>query len=660
MTPLLCMILTMSLAGSLLAVIMMTGERFWGRRMRYVWQYYLWLIVVIRLLVPGGFFIERPEGTAGREMPALTRAADVPAAAGAPETAPDAEQSAAAGPEPAAAEPDSAPAWRPAVADVLALIWAGGALILFVQRLTAYRSYLRCLRAGLEPCADARLLDLTAELAGRLGIRRPVEVAVNPLASSPMLIGWRCPCIVLPEVPPAQSAFTCTVLHELVHWKRCDHLYKWAAQIAVCVHWFNPLVWMMSRRIARLCELACDERVMRILGGGEEASYGATLLDSMAGARSCHAAAGTLELSENKRLLKERLERMEEHVKKKPGGAVLLALLSACLLLCAACTRVYVPLPALSRIPDVLPQQSGDTAVWSQAEADLEIYADSAWLDVQTTEDSVVRADFDRSCYSVDIEEAAGKTTVNCIGLVQADPRHMDRRITLYIPANGIRNVTTELYESLQTGCAQVAEQSYRIRSGALETQVPETVRRLDISAENSMVRLLGDDDFSRTEVQLEMHKSMLLTSDSLRSRVERSGESALLPCADAAVRVEISADNGVVMLNAYKEITLRELADRWSAYGAGSVQAEGELLPAAPTMSAEDPDAAVRTEDPASGETAGAAAREDGVIRGVFSEVREGVGSVLSEVREGVGSIMKEVGSEVRSELHSALADAA
>ena len=69
------------------------------------------------------------------------------------------------------------------------------------------------------------------------------------------------------------------LVHEYVHIRRFDTLWKLLALCAVCVHWFNPLVWVMLVLLNRDLELSCDEMVLRHFGGTERASYAHSLID---------------------------------------------------------------------------------------------------------------------------------------------------------------------------------------------------------------------------------------------------------------------------------------------------------------------------------------------------------------------------------------------
>lgn len=146
-----------------------------------------------------------------------------------------------------------------------------------------------------------------AVIGGQAGIRKPVELYINPLVSSPLLIGFFHPCIVLPEVDMQETGFDCILLHELTHLRRMDTVYKWLVQFTICLHWFNPLVHLMDREISRACELACDEAVIMKLDREKIRVYGDTLIHATGAGGTCKAPLSSVTLIEAKELLKERL-----------------------------------------------------------------------------------------------------------------------------------------------------------------------------------------------------------------------------------------------------------------------------------------------------------------------------------------------------------------
>lgn len=109
---------------------------------------------------------------------------------------------------------------------------------------------------------------------------RPVSVRQSDRIAAPLTYGILRPVILLPK--SAGSADTETLryvlAHEWVHIRRFDGLLKLALTAALCVHWFNPLVWAMVLFANRDIELACDEAVLKLLGGEAKAGYALALL----------------------------------------------------------------------------------------------------------------------------------------------------------------------------------------------------------------------------------------------------------------------------------------------------------------------------------------------------------------------------------------------
>lgn len=105
------------------------------------------------------------------------------------------------------------------------------------------------------------------------------------------------------------------MMHELVHYRRLDILYKWLVQLVLCLHWFNPFVYLMKREINRLCELSCDERVIMTLSENARKAYGDTLLHAVGTGDSYKDPLASVSLNESKELLKGRLDAIMKYKK---------------------------------------------------------------------------------------------------------------------------------------------------------------------------------------------------------------------------------------------------------------------------------------------------------------------------------------------------------
>jgi len=205
-------------------------------------------------------------------------------------------------------------------------VWLVVALLLFVRKVTIYQSFVRYIKAGCVELLNMADLERFGKIVEQSNIRGMVGIYTNSLISSPMLIGFFRPYIVLPTLDISESDFKYTVLHELTHYKRGDMFYKWLVQLTICLHWFNPLVYLMGRKIEDSCELSCDEAVIRNLDYHGIRAYGNTLLNALNIGGEYRNSISSVTLSENKKILEERLN-MIKKFKRKSRFVVIATLL---------------------------------------------------------------------------------------------------------------------------------------------------------------------------------------------------------------------------------------------------------------------------------------------------------------------------------------------
>lgn len=98
----------------------------------------------------------------------------------------------------------------------------------------------------------------------RPGIPRRVRVVESPNAPVPLVWGIIRPVIALPSASRSWSPerLRTVLLHELIHLQRRDLLAQVLAQVACCLHWFQPLAWIAARELRRERERACDDAVL--------------------------------------------------------------------------------------------------------------------------------------------------------------------------------------------------------------------------------------------------------------------------------------------------------------------------------------------------------------------------------------------------------------
>ena len=361
--------LSMSISGSLLILTLLSGKRFLKDKFSRQWQYYIWLVVVLRLLVPFGPEVSLMGRAYQAVDQAISQSAPLPPQQQPSQNAPGGNFIPAVGAE-EHNEPVNSPADDLTTAHPLQdigallinhiwLVWLVAALGLLVRKITIYQGFVQYIKAGLTSVSDMERLDELSIAAERSGIKKPIELCVNPLVSSPLLVGFFHPCIVLPSADIPEKDFRYIVLHELTHYKRRDMFYKWLVQITVCLHWFNPLVHLMSQEITKACEFSCDEAVLAKMGSGNAQDYGKTLLDAMAAVGRYKENLGAVTLSENKQLLKERINAIMNFKKKSTAIRLLTGALTLCVIFGAAFVGVF-PVAAVTDRTTGKPQVAVD------------------------------------------------------------------------------------------------------------------------------------------------------------------------------------------------------------------------------------------------------------------------------------------------------------
>lgn len=179
---------------------------------------------------------------------------------------------------------------------------------------------------GMVGYSLVQLVRLRKRLVGALPLDRTLRLADH--IDTPFVLGLFRPKIYLPShLSDQEQAFI--VCHERHHIRRGDPILRTVAYAALCLHWFNPLVWLAFRLSGRDMEMCCDEAVIRELGPEVRADYSACLLRFSAKG-SLHFSA-PLAFGEGD--AKERIENIMTPRKKLPLAAA--AAVGLCLLLTA-------------------------------------------------------------------------------------------------------------------------------------------------------------------------------------------------------------------------------------------------------------------------------------------------------------------------------------
>lgn len=323
--------LSLSLSGALLVLVLWLVCRAIGGRLGQTWRYYIWALVLLRLILPvyapvnlvGTWLAERAYTGTGTVQPI--------------QAAPKADLEQMGNAQNAAEAPGAlinapAPEMRTLVSPQQ-MVFAGWLLVaaaLLLRKITGYRTFLRTVRQSGHIPERAELVQAYTQACAALQMQKPPQVLVLGAAGTPMTVGVFRPLLIVPESLGGERAYY-TFLHELTHIRRRDALYKWVVELAVCLHWFNPVLYLMRREIQRYCELSCDEAVLRLLDAESIHGYGDTLLWQARENANRKKHSYSLALSEDAKRMKERLVAMGKLQKRTKAGTCAALLLSALL-----------------------------------------------------------------------------------------------------------------------------------------------------------------------------------------------------------------------------------------------------------------------------------------------------------------------------------------
>lgn len=343
------MVLQQTAAASLAALFLLILQRIFLDKLSPRWQYGVWFVLLLRLLVPAGFG-GRPtvldvtfwvETLRTRVELGLHSAYSTPFAASLP---------AAPVPLPPAGAPASWTDWAFLIYCAGVVLWAAWFVV------SAVRLSLR-VRGGV-PVEGERRAAIEA-LAREQQLPMPRRIVECRWARTPFVLGVVRPALVLPMGWALDEK---VVLHELLHLKYRDVWAGWLTTALRCLHWCNPFLWCVFDKIGNDRESLCDQRVLERLEGEDRRDYGRCLL-AMADDKAVRTPGATT-MANGARAVKARIEAIARF-KRFPQG---MGLVSGCIVFALSLSLVAgVPVSAAGTDDTVETPDGGNPAILALA-----------------------------------------------------------------------------------------------------------------------------------------------------------------------------------------------------------------------------------------------------------------------------------------------------
>ncbi len=318
--------------GTVVGMIIYLLKSTFLRRLSAGWQYYLWSVMIIKLIFPKGpqsnisvFNSLNLSGTLSEQqlLETAVRAQEVSASAR-------------------------------GVFDILAYIWAAGCVLALLWLCFSFiHMRLKISRCSAAPCD--RTLSILDECKDLTGVKHNIGIVVQNHVPTAALCGLIRPKILItPEFEAShENHMKYCFIHELSHYKRGDVAVNYLLLLLSCFHWFNPALWFLFARVRRDTELATDEKTMLCLKPDNRSNYGMALIDTIS--RSRGRTPAILGMANNKQDMKKRI--MAIACFKKPGFMQHISGLFTILFIASVClTSAVIAKPITDMIYQSIPE----------------------------------------------------------------------------------------------------------------------------------------------------------------------------------------------------------------------------------------------------------------------------------------------------------------
>ncbi|MEK3719387.1 M56 family metallopeptidase [Paenibacillus sp. FSL H8-0034] len=288
---------SVSIMASVLVVLILVMQRVLKHRLKPRWHYLMWLLVIVRLMLPWGpeseFSIYNWIGYTDSDHSTVhVNQEETLAEAALPEKT----------------------AVQTMYRNVF-MVWLIGVCLLGAYTIRINRRYAQQMSKETVRITDARILKLFHQCKKMMSIHKPIALVESSSTSTPTLFGMIKPQLIMPQAiinhlndEQLQHVF----LHELAHSKRNDIAVNWFMHILLIIHWFNPVLWYAYRRMREDQEIASDALALSYLAPDKSQDYGHTLIKLLENLSQPARVAGNVHLTGSKVQLQRRITMIKQ------------------------------------------------------------------------------------------------------------------------------------------------------------------------------------------------------------------------------------------------------------------------------------------------------------------------------------------------------------
>ncbi|GGI45101.1 hypothetical protein GCM10008018_10410 [Paenibacillus marchantiophytorum] len=287
---------SVSTMTSVLVVLIIGMQKVLKHRLKPRWHYLMWLLVIVRLILPWGLESEFSIYNWVGYTDSVHSAIDV-------------------NQEVISQITNTQPTAAPSMYRILFAIWLIGVCSLGTYTIWINRKFARKIQRETVMITDARIRKLFNRSKVMMSFQRPIVLLQSDEVATPTLFGLIKPKLIMPRSilnslndDQLQHVF----LHELAHSKRNDIAINWLMHVLLIIHWFNPILWYANRRMQEDQEIASDALALNCLPPEQSQDYGYTLIKLLENFTQPRRVAGNVHLSGNKGQLQRRITMIKQ------------------------------------------------------------------------------------------------------------------------------------------------------------------------------------------------------------------------------------------------------------------------------------------------------------------------------------------------------------
>lgn len=262
--------------------------------------------------------------------------------------------------------------------EVLWFLWIAGAAGAMLFRIVQHFCFVRML----ERCTGYFQHDIRTVI-GRInkdyGKDKHFQVLLMPEMRTPAIYGLAQPKILMPDNHYTERELNFILRHEMMHYYHRDMLVKILCEVLCIIYWWNPIVYLLRKIIARVIEINVDCRLTAGFSDEEKIEYLECIVKSMKEGTQPKSAMMIMFASQKKSAMMQRFRCIWDNHWLDKGRKGIFIALSSCLLLLVSVSFIVeadydINIPGTFECPDL------ETSYLIESDRGYEVYIEEKWV----------------------------------------------------------------------------------------------------------------------------------------------------------------------------------------------------------------------------------------------------------------------------------------